>query len=131
MSEIAEHLKKDAFAKFLGIEQFQCADGSWSVRMRIEERHLNGLEGVHGGAVFALADCAFAMAANTDGRVTVGMQASIAYVASAKPGTVLVARTKEVSRRNTVSLYEVEIRTEPGDALIAHFTGTGFTLKKV
>jgi len=129
MNELAEHLKNDRFAEHTGIERVLTPDGSWTARLRVEERHLNGLGVAQGGAVFTLADYAFAIASNTDGRTSTGLQTGISFIAPARPGTVLIAQVREVSRRKTISIYEVEVRNEQDQTLIALFTGTAFRIK--
>ncbi len=129
MNELAEHLKNDRFADHIGIERFLCDDGTWSVRLTIAEQHLNGIGVAQGGAIFTLADYAFAIASNTDGRTSTGLQTGISYIAPAPLGSVLVARIKEISRRKTISIYQIEVRDEQNDTLIALFTGTAFRIK--
>jgi len=45
----------------------QVAPGQAEVRMPLDQRHLNGAGIVHGGAIFSLADVAFAAASNAHG----------------------------------------------------------------
>ncbi|MFA5689337.1 MAG: hotdog fold thioesterase [Kiritimatiellales bacterium] len=130
-TELAEHLKHDRFIEHVGIERFLCDNGTWSARLTVEPKHLNGLGIIQGGAVFTLADHAFAIASNTDDRTSVGLQTSMSFLAPAKEGDMLTAHVREVSRRRTVSLYEVEIVNEQSGDLIALFTGTAYTLHKV
>ena len=129
MIELAEHLKNDRFADHIGIERVRCNDGNWTACLTITEQHLNGLGVAQGGAIFTLADYAFAMASNTDDRTSTGLQTSIAYIAPAPLGSVLIARIQEISRRKTISIYQIEIRDERKDTLIALFTGTAFRIK--
>jgi len=129
MNELAEHLKNDRFADSIGIERVCCKDGTWTARLTVAERHLNGLNVAQGGALFTLADYAFAIASNSDGRTSTGLQTTMAYIAPAQLGEILIARIREVSRRKTISIYEIEIRNEQTDQLIALFTGTAFRIK--
>jgi acyl-CoA thioesterase len=129
MNELADHLKNDRFADSIGIERVLCDDGTWTARLTVAERHLNGLNVAQGGALFTLADYAFALASNSDGRTSTGLQTTMAYIAPAQLGEILIARIREVSRRKTISIYEIEIRNEPTDQLIALFTGTAFRIK--
>lgn len=129
MNELAERLKNDRFVDHVGIERVTCEDGTWSARLTITEKHLNGLGIAQGGSLFTLADYAFAIASNSDGRTSTGLQTTMAYIAPAKLGDTLIARIREVSRRKTISIYEIEIRNEQTDQLIALFTGTAFRIK--
>ena len=67
----------DAFAKLLGVELLAAAEGSARLKFDPRPEHLNGLGGVHGGVIFALADIAFAVACNTRGHAAVGINAHI------------------------------------------------------
>ena len=129
MNELAEHLKNDRFAETIGIERVCCKDGTWTARLTVTEKHLNGLGVAQGGVIFTLADYAFAIASNTDGRTSTGLQTNIAFISPAQSGDILIAHIREVSRRKTISIYEIEIRNEQTDQLIALFTGTGFRIK--
>ena len=129
MNELADHLKNDCFVDHIGIERVFCKDGYWTARLTVAENHLNGLGVAQGGALFTLADYAFAIASNSDGRTSTGLQTNIAFISPAQPGDILIAHIREVSRRKTISIYEIEIRNEQTDQLIALFTGTGFRIK--
>jgi Uncharacterized protein, possibly involved in aromatic compounds catabolism len=64
--EMIEIIKNDQFAKLVGLELVKVELGYAEVRMVITEKHLNGVGIVQGGALFTLADFAFAAAANAD-----------------------------------------------------------------
>jgi len=129
MNKLADHLKNDRFADFIGIERVFCKDGYWTARLTVAENHLNGLGMAQGGALFTLADYAFAIASNSDGRTSTGLQTTMSFISPAQLGDILIAHVREVSRRKTISLYEIEIRNEQTDQLVSLFTGTGFRIK--
>jgi len=129
MNELAEHLKNDRFADHIGIERVLCDDGTWTARLTVAETHLNGLNVAQGGAIFTLADYAFALASNTDGRTSTGLQTNMAFISTAPLGSILRAHVREVSRRNTISIYEIEIHNEQTGQQVALFTGTAFRIK--
>ncbi|MDP3623948.1 MAG: hotdog fold thioesterase, partial [Methanobacteriaceae archaeon] len=79
MEQIKKYFQKDKFAKFNGIKILEIKKGWAKVKMDITENHFNGVGIVHGGAIFSLADMAFAAAANSHGNVSVGINASISY----------------------------------------------------
>lgn len=60
-------------------------------------RHLNAAGTVQGGALFTLADFAFAVAANAGGVLTVSLQNSISFLRAAKPAR-LTARAEPGER---------------------------------
>jgi len=63
---------------------------------------------VHGGAIFTLADLAFAAASNSHGTVAVAINASIWFVTAAREGT-LYAEAKEVSRNPKLATYSIQV----------------------
>jgi acyl-CoA thioesterase len=104
------------------------AAGYAKARMEIRDCHLNGANIVHGGAIFTLADFAFAAAANSHERISVGINAAISYAKAATTGS-LTAEAKEVSLNHKLGNYIVQIRDEQND-LIAFFQGTVYRKKE-
>ncbi len=84
---------------------------------------LNGFGTIHGGAIFALADQAFGLAANLAGESEVAVSASIKYLAPAKGRIEAVAC--RVDENEYASVYRVQVCDEAG-RLIALFQGTGY-----
>lgn len=119
--------KRDQFAKYVGIELMEASEGKAKVRLKIKEHHLNGVNLVHGGAIFALADFAFAVASNSHGTLALGINANISYVKSAKDG-ILTAEAMEVARNAKLATYQVNITNETDD-LMAIFQGTVYRKK--
>lgn len=124
-TEMIKTVKNDQFAKLLGLELITVDIGYAEVRMEIKEEHLNGLGIVQGGAIFTLADFAFAAAANAGGKVSVGINANINYFKPAK-GKYLLAKATETSSSRSLSNYNVDIFDEDNEVLIAKFNATGF-----
>ena len=121
MSSLHEYLQRDAFAGLCGIDLVSVAPGHAVARMAIEPQHLNALGIVQGGAIFTLADYAFAAASNSHGTVAVGINVSITYVKSAASG-VLTAEAREVALNPKLATYTVNV-TDAAGALIAVFQG--------
>ena len=89
-------------------------------------RHRNAFGGVMGGAIFTLADFAFAALTNDRTRVVVAQQVSINYLSPPKGGRlVATARYKKDGRSSCV--VNVDIVDETGRD-VAQFVGTGFKL---
>jgi acyl-CoA thioesterase len=114
--------ERDRFAAHNGIEILEIAPGRARVKMAVAEHHLNGLDRVHGGAVFSLADLAFAAASNSHGSAAMGINASIAFVKEAG-GDVLFADAEEVSRSRRLATYEIRV-TDASGQVVAIFQGT-------
>ena len=95
--------------------------------MDIEERHLNSLGIVQGGALFTLADLAAAAAINAHGNAAVGINTNIYFVKAASKGT-LIAEAKETSISPKIATYNVDITDDNGD-IIAIYQGMGYRKK--
>jgi acyl-CoA thioesterase len=117
----------DRFAAHNSISLVSVGEGRALAELRLGPEHLNAAGGVHGGAMFALADFAFAQAANSRGAPTVALTATISYF---KPpiGSVLTAEAREVADRNRISGFAVDVRDAEG-SLVASFNAVGY--KKV
>lgn len=124
ISEIKEFFERDRFAKQVGIELVSCGQGKALARMMIRPDHLNGVRTVQGGAIFTLADFAFAAACNTHGRVAVAIQASVSFIKAAASG-MLTAEAIEESVNTKLGTYTVRVRDEAGD-LVAIFEGLAY-----
>lgn len=116
-------LERDAFSAWLGIQLLEVRPHYAAVRMAVRPDMVNGFGVCHGGVTFALADSAFAFAANTHGRVTVSIDNSITYPASVSAGDVLTAIATEESAANRIAFYAVRV-TNQHDSVVALFRGT-------
>jgi len=121
MDKVKQLLKKDHFAKHVGIELLKVMPGYAKTRMTIKKKHLNGVNIVHGGALFTLADFTFAAASNSHGSVAVAINANISFVKAAKSG-ILTAEAREVSLNPKLATYDIKVKDELGN-LIASFNG--------
>src|SRR5208337_5123335 len=97
MEQVKQRLKNDKFAERCNIELLSVTPGRASARMTLHPHHLNGIGTVQGGAIFTLADFAFAAAANSHGTVAVAVNASITFMKAAVAGT-LWAEARELAR---------------------------------
>lgn len=125
---IKDFFRKDLFAGFVGIELISAGDGRARARLEIHDHHLNGFGLVHGGAIFALADLAFAAAANSRGRAAVAIHCSISYLKAATGGC-LFAEAEEVSCGPKIAAYTIRITDASGE-LISHFEGMAYRKKE-
>lgn len=122
--DLKEFFRRDQFAAYNGIELLDVTPGCARVKMDVGERHLNGLRTVHGGAIFTLADFAFAVACNSHGTVAVALNVSISFVKAVGSGT-LYADAREVSVSPKIGTYEIRVTNENND-LIATFQGLAY-----
>lgn len=85
IEELREFFEADRFAAEMGAVITECGEGGATVEMDAGPRHLNAAGTVQGGALFTLADFAFAVAANAGGVPTVSLQNSISFLHAVKP----------------------------------------------
>lgn len=127
MQAIREFFKNDRFAEHSGIELLEIEEGRAKAKMVIKDWHRNGVDLVHGGAIFTLADLVFAVASNSHGTVAVAINASIWFVKAAREGA-LYAEAKETSRNPKLATYSIEVTDDAGD-LVAKFEGMVYRKK--
>lgn len=122
---IPDYMKRDRFAALTGIETIIDEEGKPAASLTITEKHLNGLQTAQGGSIFTLADHAFALASNTDGRISVALNLSVNFINAARLGDTLRTRVRELSRRRIISVYEITVLNQE-NTLIATFTATAY-----
>jgi len=116
--------REDLLARHLGIELLDVGPGTARAGMKIQPCHLNGVRVVHGGAIFSLADFAFAAASNSHGTISVAANVNISFVKAARTGS-LYAQARELSRTRKLSNYAIDVTDEQGN-LIAVFNGLAY-----
>ena len=118
---------KCGFSQLLGMRIVDTGPEFAKIEMTLAERHLNGFGIAHGGAIFALADTAFAHACNSANIVTVAQQCQVNFLKPGKPGETLIATAQGRTRSGRTGLFDVTIATHNG-AVIAEFRGMSRTL---
>ncbi len=124
MDAIKKLFDNDKFAKHVGIELIEVTPGKAKATLTIRQKHLNGIDVVHGGALFTLADFAFAAAANSHGNIAVAINATVTFLKSLSKGT-LTALAEEISVTSKLSTYRVTI-TDDAEEPLAVFQGTAY-----
>ncbi len=89
----------------------------------MEDKFKNFSGYVHGGAIFSLADQAFAAASNSMQLLALGLQMNINYVSGARVGDKLIAEASRMNFGRRISVYRIEVRNTSGK-LIADCQGT-------
>jgi acyl-CoA thioesterase len=118
---IQRFFKSDRFAERANIELVSVSPGQARAKMTLQPHHLNGYGTVQGGAIFTLADFAFAAASNSHGTVAVAINVSITFMKAGTTGT-LWAEARELSRNFKLGSYTVEVKDDAGE-LVALFQG--------
>jgi acyl-CoA thioesterase len=124
-NEMLKFTKDDRFAEFVGVKIIQVEVGYALTELTITASHCNGAGVAHGGAIFTLADYAFAVASNAGGEMSLAINVSISYFRAAKEGACLTAEAKEIASSRKLTTCNVDI-TDQENRLIARFTGTGY-----
>jgi acyl-CoA thioesterase len=122
--QIAEWFERDRFAYENGIRVAEVRLGFARAEMMVEARHLNAVGILQGGALFTLADLAFAAASNSHGVVAVACQADVTWFKAVGSGKV-TATAEEVSRTRKLSTCLIRVTDEAGD-LVALFKGVAY-----
>lgn len=124
MESMKEFFKNDRFATANGMSLSEVKPGFAIAEMEITERHLNAANVIQGGALFTLADLAFAAAVNAHGQIALAINAEISFFKGVDSGKIF-AEAKEVSFHPKLATYSVEIRNED-EELLASFRGTAY-----
>ncbi|MCH4148426.1 MAG: PaaI family thioesterase [Prevotella sp.] len=125
---LEEYFKGDHFARLIGAELIEIKEGYAKARMLVTYDHLNGGGVCQGGAIFTLADLAFAGAVNSHGTLTLSTNANIVYVHPAQEG-YLYAEAHEIVNHHRLPYAEVRITDASGE-LIAILTSSGYRKKE-
>jgi acyl-CoA thioesterase len=124
MSDLRTFFGGDRFAARNGIELLEVQEGRARARLTVGSEHLNAAGVVQGGAVFTLADFAFAAASNSRGNVALAIEAHVTFLRAVRSG-ILLAEAREESGSRRLSTCTVRVLDEKGE-LVALFTGTAY-----
>ena len=127
MEKYKEFFKADRFAANAGVELLEVKPGFAKARMQVTEEHLNAGGVCQGGALFTLADLAFAAVANSHDQLTLSINANITFIRSVKEGYVY-AEAVEVYNHHRIPFIEVHL-TDEGGELVAVMTSSGYRKK--
>jgi len=116
-----EFFSADKYAALTGVEIIEAGKGYCKAKLEIQERHLNAANVVQGGAIFTLADLAFAVASNSHGQLALAINVNISFLQGKSAGT-LYATATEVSQPKRLGAYDVLI-TDEEEEIIARFNG--------
>ena len=117
----------DRFATENGMTLDELDETHAVTSLTVDARHKNAYGGVMGGAIFTLADLAFAALTNDRERSVVAQQVSINYLSAPKDGRLVATATYRKDGRSSC-VVNVDV-TDGAGRDIAQFVGTGFKLK--
>ncbi|MBR1921477.1 MAG: PaaI family thioesterase [Kiritimatiellae bacterium] len=127
LAEARDYFSGDRFATENGIVLEEIDEGRTVVSMTLGERHRNAFGGVMGGAIFTLADFAFATLTNDREQTVVAQQVSVSFLSAAK-GSRLVATARYRKDGRNSCVVNVDVVDDAGRD-VAQFVGTGFKLR--
>lgn len=129
LKELIEQAERSPYYRLLNMKIDEVKGGYARLTMNIEEKHLQFLKTVHGGAIASLADSAAAWATvgSTDFKyIPLTVEMKINFLAPVESGQ-LVAEAKTVHRGSKISVSDVEVKTDKG-RLVAKSLVTYFLL---
>ncbi len=125
LEKVRKRFENDRFAMDNGAVIEAVGEGYARCVMSLDEHHYNAVGSVMGGAIFTLADFAFAVASNWNKKPCVSLTAQITYLGRAK-GKKLIAEAEKVKEGRTTCYYLIEVADELGNK-VAHVTSNGFS----
>lgn len=120
-------LRDDHTTKGMGMSIDAVGPGRATLSMVVRKDHLNGHGSCHGGAIFTLADSAFAFACNSHNTITVAQHCSVTFLAPGREGDRLTATAREVTLAGRSGVYDVSVTRQDG-VTIAEFRGLSRTV---
>ena len=130
LEEARKIFSKDLYATELsGAEIDEIGKDFALCSMKLTDKHRNAYGGIMGGAIYTLADFAFAVASNYEkDYATVSVVGQSSFM-SAPKGTTLFARADLIKDGRTNCFYEVTV-TDDLDTIVAVVTFNGAHIKK-
>lgn len=125
LEHIRNHFKNDHFATGSGIVIDFVMEDCVVCSVELGDNHKNSIGGVQGGAIFTLADLAFAVHSNLawvcgeDVGVTVAQSCSISFLKSTK-GNKLTAQSTCLSKGRSMSVYRIGKNNDYGTGIPKH-----------
>jgi acyl-CoA thioesterase len=113
---------EDKASRALGVKIEKIGPGFAVLSMSVGINMVNGHGLCHGGYIFTLADCAFALACNSRHQRHAAQHCAITFLSPGRLGMRLLAEARERQRGERIGIYDVTVKTDAG-AVIAEFRG--------
>jgi acyl-CoA thioesterase len=120
--ELRERIAADPYCATLGIELLALEPGRAVTALTVTDDLVNFHDTPHGGAIYSLADAAFAAASNSRGETALALETNISYLESVDVGETLTATAEETHLADSTAEYEVVVRAHEEDR-VATFRG--------
>ena len=121
--------QNDRFANSIGAQITELKPGYACTLLVVGEQHLNAGGVCQGGAIYTLADLAFAAVTNSHGILTLGISNTITFLHSALLGDTLTAECTERYDHHKLPYCDIKVTNQNGE-LIAMVTGLAYRTKK-
>lgn len=129
IQSIERQVKKEKFARKLGLRLIKAEPGYAMVEMEPQEELANIFGMTHGGAIFSLIDEAFEVSCNTHGTVAVALSVTVTYHRAPDQKSKLRAESMEIHRSAKTGTYEIKV-TDERNTLIASCTALCYRKKE-
>lgn len=120
-TELLSFFRNDRYAALTGVEIMEVKEGYCKAQLKITDKHLNAANVVQGGAIFTLADLAFAVASNSRGQLALAVNVNITFLKGVSGGTLYAIAT-EFDDPKKLGAYDVSVTNEKGE-MVARFNG--------
>jgi acyl-CoA thioesterase len=118
----------DKLMQRLGAKLIIGEPGYVVIELEVTEHLVQRHNTFQGGAIFALADAAFGIAANNTGQSAVSQHCTISFLRPVPLGETIRAEAKRRSTTGRTDIFDVEVSDRSGE-LIAEFRGNAHILK--
>ncbi len=124
LGELQKLYENDRFATNAGCKIIEADSDKVICELQLHDGLLNAHGSVMGGAIFTLADLAFAVASNLNGVPSVAIESNIRFYSATK-GTKLIAKCVTDRDGRNLGHYTVEVTDDLGKK-IAGYTAVAF-----
>jgi acyl-CoA thioesterase len=128
------HFRADRYLMLTEVVIEEIGEDFCRCRMEVSQKHFNAAGMVQGGAIYTLADSAFAVSSNIghlergEDLVTISQSATINYLRAVQGGT-LYAEGRKIGGGKKMALYRMDVTDEEG-RLVATMNGNAYTVPK-
>jgi len=109
---VRERIEGDPFCGTLGIDLAVLEAGYAVTELEVTGALLNFHGTPHGGAVYSVADAAFAAASNSRGEPAVALETNVSYLDAVDVGDTLTATAEETHVGDRTAEYEVVVDSD-------------------
>ena len=121
-----ERMRKNRFAYDMGVHDVEYGEGHATVRLLMEEKHLNVNGVVHGGALLTLADTVAGAACVYLKEEITTLDLQHRFLKAVRAGDLVVAKAKILKCGRTTIVLDIRLYVE--DVLVGYATSTYFRL---